>query len=113
MSGVKDKVEHVCPICAGQGGLVTVGDHHTCADPLCILKAAHLDRTQSARPTFYEAEAQKVGGRAGGKFLMEDCGGKTDLKTLSPEQWSAFVSTVVAAYRDELQRQGEIGAPPF
>ncbi|MEO5375097.1 MAG: DUF6511 domain-containing protein [Alphaproteobacteria bacterium] len=52
-------------------------------------------------PTPNEIAALVHGGRMGGEYL--DGLGKTDLATLSLEQWRTFVEAIVTGYCDRLQ----------
>lgn len=56
-------------------------------------------------PTPNEIAALDHGGRMGGEYL--DGLGKTDLATLSLEQWRTFVEAVVTGYCDRLQALAE------
>ena len=66
----------------------------------------HLDMAiKMIDPTEYEQEAIAYGGEQAGKYL--ETLGKTDLATMSPEEWSAFIEVIVTGYVDRL---GEIAA---
>ena len=52
-------------------------------------------------PTPNEKAAFVHGGEMGGQFL--DSTGKTDLESLSPEEWLTFVEAVVTGYCDHLR----------
>ncbi|CAA7615758.1 DUF6511 domain-containing protein [Magnetospirillum sp. UT-4] len=52
-------------------------------------------------PTPNEIAAMEFGGRMGGEYL--DHLGKTDLATLSAEQWAIFVEAIVIGYGDHLR----------
>lgn len=56
----------------------------------------------------YQIEAARYAGRMGGEFLEEI--GKTDLATLSAEQWDAFVRCVCMNYAT---KEAELEPCPF
>lgn len=51
-------------------------------------------------PTKLEMDAVKYGGVMGGEYL--DSIGKTDLATLSADEWESFLLCVVGGYHDEI-----------
>lgn len=101
----------LCAVCGAEGGPVSVGGHICCSDPRCISVALHWVTVGYPGGTFYEREAIRLGGKAGGKFLME--AGQTDMARLSREQWEEFLVRILTTYRTELRRLGEENAPPF
>ena len=100
-----------CAVCEGEAGAVTVGRFRLCMDPRCADVAKSWLGRQPDGSTYWEAEARKAGGKAAGDFLMSI--GKTDLATLSTDQWSEFCGTLISSYRAELRRLGALKAPPF
>lgn len=52
-------------------------------------------------PTPNETEAMAAGGRMGGEYLESI--GKSDLATLSEEEWALFLDAVVTGYCDHLR----------
>ncbi|MFM2090834.1 MAG: hypothetical protein RLZZ127_1323 [Planctomycetota bacterium] len=52
-------------------------------------------------PTPNERDAMGAAGRLGGEYL--DSIGKTDLATLTGEQWDTFVEAIVTGYGDRLR----------
>lgn len=57
-----------------------------------------------------EEEALEAGGNAGGQYL--DSIGKTDLATLSPLEWSTFLSKVLEGYGEHM-RDAAVTTAPF
>ncbi len=54
-------------------------------------------------PDKYEADAIAVAGERGGEYL--DSLGKTDLATMSDDEWRSLIAVVVGGY---VERMGEI-----
>ena len=52
-------------------------------------------------PTPNETEAMAFGGQMGGEYL--EAIGKSDLATLSEEEWARFLDAVVTGYCDHLR----------
>lgn len=52
-------------------------------------------------PTPNERDAMRAAGRLAGEYL--DSIGKTDLATLTGEEWTNFIDAVVTGYGDRLQ----------
>jgi len=52
-------------------------------------------------PTPNEKAAMDHGGRMGGEYLESI--GKTDLLSLTPEEWNTFIECVVTGYCDHLR----------
>lgn len=52
-------------------------------------------------PTPNETEAMAMGGQMGGEYLVAI--GKSDLATLSEEEWVRFLDAVVTGYCDHLR----------
>jgi hypothetical protein len=101
----------LCAVCGAQAGPVIVGGHVCCADPRCTAVALHWVNVGYPGGTFYEREAIRLGGKAGGKFLQEV--GQTDMARLTRAQWEEFLVRILTTYRAELRRLGEENAPPF
>ena len=103
--------KHECAVCQGEAGPVTVDRFQLCEDPRCADIAKQWMTRKPDGSTYWEAEARKVGGRAGGEFLLSI--GRTDLRKLTKDQYAEYVKRVVDGYRAELRRQGHFCAPPF
>jgi len=101
----------LCAVCGAQGGPVNVGGHVCCGDIRCTSVAMHWVNVGYPGGTFYEREAIKLAGKAGGRFLIE--AGQTDMARLTREQWEEFLVRILTSYRTELRRLGEENAPPF
>ena len=61
--------------------------------------------------TRHEIEAMQAASEPAGAYL--ESLGKTDLATLSPDEWMTFVETVCLSYHNELRRLTDTGEPPF
>jgi len=57
-----------------------------------------------------EAEALEAGGALGGEYL--DSIGKTDLATLTGEQWTTFLTKIFAGYSEHMSVGAHV-EPPF
>lgn len=110
--------DHVCAVCAAEATFVKVGEYWLCSDPACAdVAKGWLHRlphpNEALKPaTVWEGEAMLDAGKAGGMFLEQEVG-KTDLRTLSRDEYTAFTKTIIDAYRRGLQHRGKTGAPPF
>lgn len=100
-----------CDVCEGEAADVSVGRFRLCNDPRCADVAKAWLSRQPDGSTYWQDEATKVAGKAGGKYL--ETIGKYDLASLTPDQWSKFCGTIVSQYRVELRRLGALKAPPF
>lgn len=111
--GDESKCRHgkACDVCQGQAGAVTVGKYALCHDPRCAdVAKAWLER-QPDGSTYWEGEAIKAGGRAGGKYL--ETLGRFTLSQLTPDEYQTYAKTIVTTYRNELRRLAAMSAPPF
>lgn len=68
-----------------------------------VARAAKIELTPN------EASATKAGGKKAGAYLEGI--GKTDLATMSGEEWSAFCAAMVEGYVVDLQRQADEYVP--
>lgn len=68
-----------------------------CDDPQCLQIAKDSYTMKQDQFTRIESLASGRGGEAGGEFL--DSIGKTDLATLTPDEWFEFCRRIVAGYR--------------
>ncbi len=59
----------------------------------------------------YEQRARDAAGERAGAFL--DAIGKTDLATLTPEEWATFLQQVLVGFEDELRRMLLARTAPF
>lgn len=100
-----------CDVCEAEAADVSVGRFRLCIDPRCADVAKAWLSRQPDGSTYWQDEATKVAGKAGGKYL--ETIGKYDLASLTPDQWSKFCGTIVSQYRVELRRLGALKAPPF
>jgi hypothetical protein len=82
-----------------------------CDDPLCLGSARKAYDMPSQHRTAHAKEARDKGGEAAGGFLEEI--GKTDIGTLTLEEWQEFLDRFVRARADHLRRLAAEYAPPF
>lgn len=61
-------------------------------------------------PTPHEIEAIQAAGAYGGEYL--DSLGKTDLASLSEDEWLTFIESVVTGFTDKLQELESATAAP-
>lgn len=59
-------------------------------------------------PSEFEKQAMVEGGELGGEYL--DYISKTDLATLTAEEWAMFVESVITGYQESMQRQAAASA---
>lgn len=71
-----------------------------CDDPQCLQLAKDSYTMKQDHFSRVESRAAGRGGEEGGEFL--DTIGKSDLATLSPDEWFEFCRRVVAGYRKAL-----------
>ena len=80
-----------------------------CDDPDCLQVAKDTYTMKQDQFSRLESLAAGKGGEDGGQFL--DDIGKTDLATLSPDEWHEFCRRLVAGYRKALQSSLKNEAP--
>jgi hypothetical protein len=107
----KCRQDVACAVCEGEAGAVKIGRFDLCLDPRCADVAKVWITRQPDGSTYWESEAIKTGGKAGGAYLQTL--GVYDLSKLTPDQYGTFAKTLVQSYRAELRRQGALKAPPF
>lgn len=96
----------VCGVCArsatGFGYAPRTGQSilWVCDDPDCLQVAKDTYTMKQDQFSRLESLAAGKGGEDGGQFL--DDIGKTDLATLSPDEWHEFCRRLVAGYRKAL-----------
>jgi hypothetical protein len=96
----------VCGVCArsatGFGYAPQTGQSilWVCDDPDCLQVAKDTYTMKQDQFSRLESLAAGKGGEDGGQFL--DNIGKTDLATLSPDEWHEFCRRIVAGYRKAL-----------
>lgn len=82
-----------------------------CDDPVC----GQLAKTVYAMPKLeldaFEAAARDDAGEMAGAYL--DTIGKTDLATLTAEEWQGFLHQVIVGFEDSLRRRFVSHAAPF
>lgn len=100
-----------CAVCDAETGAVRVGKYAVCDDPRCAEIAKLWLNRQPDGSTHWEAEARQEAGKAAGRYLVKI--GKTDMATLTPDQWREFCRVMMATYRTELRRLAALQAPPF
>jgi hypothetical protein len=71
-----------------------------CDDPDCLTIARDTYRMRQIEWEQIEIEAIRDAGNRAGEWL--DRTGKTDLATMTPEEWDGFCRFMVAAYRSQL-----------
>lgn len=81
----------------------------TCDDPDCLQTAKDSYAMKQDDFTRLESLAAQEGGTEGGEYL--DQIGKSDLATLSIEEWAEFCRRVVAGYRKALKVKLKDEAP--
>lgn len=103
--------EAVCGVCARQ----SVGFGYTpdfnrtrpiiwvCDDPECLQIASESYTMKQQEYSRIEALARDHGGAEGGAYL--DTIGKTDLATMTEDQWREFLSKVIGGYREFLKAE--------
>lgn len=101
----------VCAVCEGEAGAIRIGRFDVCLDPRCAEVAKVWITRQSDGSTYWESEAVKAGGKAGGQYLQRL--GVFDLSKLTADQYGAFARTIVQKYRAELRHLAALRAPPF
>lgn len=73
------------------------------------LEACSMDHLKLIKPNIGvnrdEQIAMKIGGHAGGAYL--DSIGKTDMATLSKEEWELFLEQIILGYCNRLSDLGE------
>lgn len=94
----------VCFICRRRHSNLGVAPHERApikwACKPC-LEATNIRKVYHMRLDDYEERALQDGGNAGGSFLDEI--GKTDLASLSEEEWSRFLALVLKGYADSMR----------
>lgn len=96
----------VCGVCArsatGFGYAPRTGQSilWVCDDPDCLQVAKDTYTMKQDQFSRLESLAAGKGGEEGGQFL--DDIGKTDLATLTPDEWHEFCRRLVAGYRKAL-----------
>lgn len=81
-----------------------------CDDPECLQLAKDSYAMKQDQFSRIESMAAGKGGEEGGAFL--DDIGKTDLASLSPDEWFEFCRRIVAGYRKALKHDLK-GEAPF
>lgn len=81
-----------------------------CDDPQCLQLAKDTYTMKQEQFSRLESLAASKGGEEGGAFL--DGIGKTDLATLTPDEWHEFCRRIVAGYRKALVEDLK-GEAPF
>lgn len=84
---------------------------HTCNDFDCLDLAKDTYEMRQDEFTKLEEAATEEGGAAAGSYLESI--GKTDLATMTAEEWQAFCRTMVAGYRRTLRDLVKTNHPPF
>lgn len=80
-----------------------------CDDPHCISLAMHRYNMKQDRFSRIDSMAAQDGGAEGGEYL--DGISKTDLATLTPDEWAEFCRRIVAGYRKGLVLRTREEAP--
>lgn len=105
----------VCGVCArsatGFGYAPRTGQSilWVCDDPDCLQVAKDTYTMKQDQFSRLESLAAGKGGAEGGQFL--DDIGKTDLATLTPDEWHEFLRRIVAGYRKALSQSLRNEAP--
>ena len=82
-----------------------------CDDPDCGQAARSVYEMPTAKLDEFERQARDAAGKKAGAYL--DGIGKTDLATLTKEEWAGFLDQVVVGFEDELRRIFKAYAAPF
>ncbi|MFH6786294.1 MULTISPECIES: DUF6511 domain-containing protein [Methylobacterium] len=82
-----------------------------CDSPECGRAARSVYEMPTIELDRYEQRARDAAGERAGAFL--DAIGKTDLATLTPEEWATFLQQVVVGFEDELRRMLLARTAPF
>lgn len=100
-----------CAVCGRQaasstavrGVFVRRGAFWLCTDPYCHTAAEGLADMKADELSETELAALVDAGNAGGAYL--DSIGKTDLASLSPDEYAAFIHAVFSAFGGSMRRQ--------
>lgn len=82
-----------------------------CDDPACLQLAKDSYTMKQDQFTRLESIAAGKGGEEGGEFL--DGIGKSDLATLTTDEWFEFCRRIVAGYRKGMVEALKAGEAPF
>lgn len=96
-----------CAVCGreSKGWAISAPDKKF--DQFCSDTCARLFMTRSITPR--ESDAAEKGGQEAGAYLERI--GKTDLASLSLDEWKSFCETLYRATCDELRRQADDEVP--
>lgn len=98
-----------CPICAREGGAVTIQMRGGRLAQICSPECAKVYIMRPADFTPNEKEAIREGGFAGGDYL--DSIGKTDLAILNETEFYSFCAAVVSGYTQALAKAADDEIP--
>jgi hypothetical protein len=113
---------HVCAVCLRQGrGFIFIDPTkanwvvrtpiHACSISHLDLVVHHKGTGEMLDPTAYETQALAIAGEKAGEYLESI--GKTDLATLTGEEWTLFLTTIFDVSTSEIGRMVEENALPF
>lgn len=100
-----------CPICKRAGGAVTISYQNQMMEHLCSDTCAALFIRAKGQPKMeqYERDAAAEGGNAGGAYL--DRIGKTDLASLTRDEWVEFCSLIFTGAAEALRKRADDTIP--
>lgn len=82
-----------------------------CDDPICGTMARSVYEMPKLKLDAFEEAARDKAGEMAGAYL--DGIGKTDLATLSADEWATFLHQVIVGFEASLRRQFLKNAAPF
>lgn len=82
-----------------------------CRDPLCASLLNKVSEMPQAQFDEIEIAAMRAAGNVAGEFL--DRLGKTDLASLSRDEWEEFLGLVIIGFGEDIKRQLGSDEAPF
>jgi len=100
-----------CPVCRRAGGKITISMGGERMESPCSIECAALYIKAKGQPKMeqFEREAAAEGGNAGGQYL--DRIGKTDLASLTREEWEEFCALIFIGACDALRKRADDDIP--
>lgn len=98
-----------CPVCRRASGAVRLDIAGEPLHQFCSKECAMAYMTRGAPLARHEEDAIRKGGDAAGAYL--DSLGKTDLASMTPEEWRRFCEALFVATCDSLRKYADDGVP--